>query len=866
MDESGRIPERRDNKRALVERFRRRAHPEETRPVPERFTTIELGSNQEDTPLPIVEFKDVIVDTVSQNQVSIIVAETGAGKSTQVPQYLLEHGFTVGMTQPRRMAARMVSERIDEELTGALGDDAYGLVGLHTAEHNTITDRTRITVLTDGLRLVQELNEREDVENEVLIIDEVHEWNTNIEVLVAWTKNLIKDKPNLRVLLMSASIDAHRLADYYEDTGQRPPIIEVPGRTFGIDKIEEPHSTVLEQVVSYAKAENNILVFLPGVREINDMKRDLEERFADERMADITVLPLHGKLSDEDQRAVDRFYPGPKIILSTNVAQTSLTIKDVDVVVDSGLERRVEIDEEGVQSLRLHAISKADSDQRAGRSGRTHPGVYVLTRLDHDTEYVSYISRDEYPTAEILRSDVDRNTLAVAAAGLNFSELDLFHPVDADSLVQSQHRLRLLGALDERGAITLRGARMNKFPVHPTSSRMLIEAEKYSDEVRAYVAAVVASIEVGKLPSYLYNASKEWKSLTHETRSDHLAQLDIFIHVQDDDTDRELLRGLDIRNVKRARELHRKIVHRSGLKHERLQEHTEKQREEIVECVTAGLVDFIYEASRKDVYVRALGHQATERVISSRSSVTNPGNLVVATPYQYHHPRKGEVRVIETVTAITPRILGRVASALCDWQPYGETKWRNGLPVTEERQVFRNHLPTGDWHEEPSSPSVQLRTDIIAYVIDNPGPAQRSLRTLKKELEKLRRLAGDRVPAFTQDQLVAYIQRATPDDITDPSLVDEYLRRIIYEEDVTLDAFAPAQDRADIYDTSPDSVTCNGVNWPIRYSHGQPRIHINDLASLVHLDQELYLLDGRKIQFLYQRRPYSLDSLQQLTP
>lgn len=865
-NESGTIP-RRPDKTQLLELFRQRLHPTlEQQPIPERFTDVKLGAHDEENPLPVSEYKDLIVDTIAHNQVTIIVAETGAGKSTQVPQYLLEAGYTVTLTQPRRLAANMLSERIGDEIAEAFDDpEQKRLVGLHTAERNTITEDTRIAVVTDGLRLVQELNDRGDVENEILIIDEVHEWNKNIEVLVAWSKRLTKEKPNLRVVLMSATMDAHRLATYFEDTGNKPLVIEVPGRTYGVEKLEKPASTVFDETIAYVKRGNNILAFLPGVREIGDLQYALEGKFELDGKNDITVvLPLHGKLSDEEQKAIGRQYPGYKIIPSTNVAQTSLTIPDMDVVIDSGLERRIEIDEEGVQSLRLHAISKADADQRAGRVGRTHPGIYVLTRLDQNTEYVPYINRDDYPTPEILRSDIDRMTLSVAAAGLNLSDLDLFHPIERESLLQARHRLFLLGALDDDGKITQRGRRMNDFPVHPTLSRMLIEADNYSDEVRAYMSATVSAIEVGKLPSYLYTANKNWRELTDEKQSDHLAQLDIFIATQDMSANREFSAlGLDVRNVARARELHEKIIRRSALRHGTLVPPTEEQRHEIIECVAAGLIDFVYEASGQGTFIRKIGKHATERAISNRSIVTNGSpNWVVATPYQYAHPTKGERHVIENVTVMNPAILGKVAWKLCTYQAQGGIHWRNGQPVQDQRELFRDVIPTGTWREMPAQASDELDQAIFNYVIEHPGNVQRELRKTKKDLEELRRLGGSRIPQLTQNDLMRLIKQAVPAGSTDPSYVDEHLREIVQQEGLTLDGLVPLGLQQEIRNSSPARVEQDGVTLEVSYSNGKARSRV-DMNTILALQKEVLLPNGRQVQLMYEKKSYTLTQLKQ---
>jgi len=317
-------------------------------------------------------------------------------------------------------------------LTKNLGDEAEGLVGCHTAGQNTVVEgKTRITVLTDGLRLVQEYGQREELEHEVLIIDEVHEWNSNIEVLMGQVKQLIKLKPQLRVVILSATMEAEKLADFFADGDKRPPILEIEGRNYEVETIEAPDSTVVEQAANFAADGQNVLIFLPGVREIEDAMSAIKKELESRGIMDATILPLHSKLSKKNQDAVMGMYPGPKIICATNIAQTSITIPDVTRVIMSGLERRTEIDDEGVQSLNLRPVSRADLEQQAGRCGRVEDGIAVLTCLNKDTPFISQASgeRTDYPIPEILRTDVDRNVLLTASAGIDFTELELFHPV-----------------------------------------------------------------------------------------------------------------------------------------------------------------------------------------------------------------------------------------------------------------------------------------------------------------------------------------------------------------------------------------------------------------------------------------------------
>ncbi len=830
----------------------------------ERPPTAEIGEHV----LPVTEHLPEIVATVGKNRISILVAETGAGKTTQVPKGLQRAGFKVSVTQPRRMAARMIAERINQELSLELDNDEHGLVGVHTAAMNTVTRDTRITVLTDGLRLAQELHSElsNEKEEEVLIIDEVHEWNANLEILSAWAIDVLAERPNLRVLLMSATIDAQSLADHIADaTGLQPPIMEVAGRTFGVERLEKPDSTALAEVIDALTSDKTVIAVLPGVREIQDMKDAIDGHFAKTGRHDITTLPLYSKLSDSQQNATTRLYAGPKSILGTEIVQTSMTFSDADVVVDSGVSRRIEIDEEGGESLRLYNVSQAACNQRAGRVGRTHPGTYILTRLNEDTEFVSFNDRDEYPIPEILRSNIDRYVLSLACAGKTLADINLKHKVKPETVDRARHSLYLVGAMDDQGNVTPRGRHMNKFPVHPTSSRMLVEAENYSGEVQSYVAAIAAAMEVGKLPSFLHTANRNWRELSDET-SDHLAQLDLFIATQTMHSSRELADlGLDVRNVERARELYDKIIRRTGTRPQELQPPTEAQREEILECVTAGLVDFVYQKSGRDSYSRVQGLNTLQRDISNRSVVRSQGpNLAVGVPYSYEHP-SGEKHVIDSVSPTTVATLGKVAGWLCTWEQTGSTRWRAGQPNSEQRQMFRGELPTGNWREAPAKPSAAIRAEVIEYVTKAPGAGLRQLREIKKELERLDKLSPESVPQLRENDIEKLIERVAPPEITDPSLLNELIRQAVVSEGISIDVFVSAERREAIYQNSPDVLELSGISLRLRYSNGRVKTRIAHPRDVEGLADEVYLPDGRHVQLTYEKQPVTLEQLKELS-
>lgn len=809
--------------------------------------------------LPVYEYWDEISDAINTNRVVLVVGETGSGKSTQVPQIAYEAGFSVTITQPRRLPATRLDERLRDEMTTVQSDLPADIVGYHTAEKNTTTPNTRIKVVTDGLRLVQDMNSQGEVENEVLIIDEVHEWNVNIEVLIAWTKKLLKENSNLRVVVMSATMDAHRLAEYFAEVcdGVSPPIIEVPGRTFGVEEIEQPRSTIIEQTVKYAMDGKNILVFVPGKREIyetiEELRRQLPKNIADTA----TILPLHSKMSQQAQDRAFQSYGGVKIIVATNVAQTSLTIDDIDVVIDSGLERRTEIDEEGVESLVLHPISQADSKQRAGRAGRVREGIYVLTRLDTDTPYIPFIARQTYPTPEILRSDVDRNVLQVAAAGLDFSDLELFHPVDIRVIDRAKHALRVLGALDDDNKITALGCKMNAYPVGPALARMLVEAQQYSPQTRAYMSAIAASMEMGGLPNFGYNIGKRWKKLTEEKSSDLLMQLDVFIAAQTMKPFDMLEFDLDIKNVTRAQEHHDKIAKRSNAQVGILPPPSPQQREHLKQCIYTGMIDYAYEYIGSSTYSRLSGDNEQPREISNRSVVIGRPKLVFGSPWRVEYMKDGAPRVkhiVEQVTTVeSAAVLGQIAINMCCWVPEGDLVWRQGRLMEVQKLRLYGHA-TGDSREVEAVPSPELRDRIIAHVIENPGPAQRQLRVIKKTLEDLQHLTRTKVPQLTQDMLLAWINEAAPDDVTDPSVIDKNLNKKIYREGINLDYFIPAEERQDILNNAPETITAYGVTLHLRYRGGWAVVHDYDPVVVAAFPEDVFLPNGSLVRFRVGRK------------
>lgn len=241
--------------------------------------------------LPIAQYCEQIVSAVDSSQAVVITAETGAGKSTQVPQFLAEQGYEVVVTQPRVVAARSVAERVREEVVAKYGDDFKEFVGYRTARERGDSAASQILFATDGLQLVRELSGHGVGKKQALVLDEVHEWNENMEVLVAWAKRRMREDPNFKVVTMSATMEADKLSKYFADDGKREvPVVEVPGRTFEVKKSEG--GDVANEAIKLAQAGKNTLVFVPGEAEINQVIAELERA----KIPGASILPLHGQM------------------------------------------------------------------------------------------------------------------------------------------------------------------------------------------------------------------------------------------------------------------------------------------------------------------------------------------------------------------------------------------------------------------------------------------------------------------------------------------------------------------------------------------------------------------------------------------
>ena len=592
--------------------------------------------------LPTREFASEIVNAVDENQVTILTAETGAGKSTQVPQYLAEHGYSrIIVTQPRILAARNLTLRVREEWAERNTEDSNEIIGYRTAHERDDSGKSKILYCTDGLQLVRELTGIGTNPGQILVLDEVHEWNENMEVLVAWAKKRAQEEPNFKVLVMSATFDVESLAEYFGGAT----IFKIPGRHFEVKK--RTGEDILSELFTQLETPGrNILTFLPGKSEIQDVSDAIIKK-ADK--AGVPVIPLHSQLEMEEQQKAFGKYKNSKIILSTNIAQTSVTIDDIDMVIDSGLERRSEV-RNGVEGLFISQISQADCLQRAGRAGRTKPGEYILAAYN-TMPCLPFEERPEYPTPEILRKHIDRLTLRLANIGIDIETLDFYHDPSKAAIKRAKRTLVALGALTKTGEITGIGREMERFPVQSNYARMLVEVGKYSAEVKAKLATIIAIAEIDGIVKNgtLYTG---WRRFTSQTKSDLLAQYDVLLAIESGQIDEEKYEDLGIiyKNVLKARETEERLlrdlnVEKSG------QKITKTEEESLMKSIVAGQIDQLWTLGDRRLYENI--YNGDKREISS-GSVVKSYNLIAATAFDLQIPTpSGELEVLHLIQGAT---------------------------------------------------------------------------------------------------------------------------------------------------------------------------------------------------------------------
>jgi len=496
-----------------------------------------------DDSLPIAAKRDEIKAALEKHQVLVIAGETGSGKTTQLPKICLEigrgvHGL-IGHTQPRRLAARSVATRVAEEIGTPLGE----LVGYQVRFEDQSKDSSLIKLMTDGILLAETQHDRFLERYDTIIVDEAHERSLNIDFLLGFLKTLLPRRPDLKVIITSATIDLERFSEHFDGA----PIVEVSGRTYPVEtwyrplaaEIDEDGNRVeddltvdqgilaaLDEIAAHERSvgqrPGDVLVFLPGEREI----RDAAEVLRKANLKFTEVLPLYARLTPAEQQKIFQPRPGRKIVLATNVAETSLTVPGIRYVIDSGTARISRYSYRAkVQRLPIEAVSQASANQRKGRCGRVEPGICIRLYSEED-----FLGRPEFTDPEILRTNLAAVILQMLHLRLgDIQDFPFIEPPDGKAISDGFNLLQELSAVNRENQLTPMGRQLARLPIDPRLGRMLLEAAQQGSLAEVLIVASALSVQdVRERPADRQQAADQAHAQWKDPDSDFAALINLW--------------------------------------------------------------------------------------------------------------------------------------------------------------------------------------------------------------------------------------------------------------------------------------------------------------------------------------------------
>ncbi|MFC0676093.1 ATP-dependent RNA helicase HrpA [Brachybacterium hainanense] len=827
--------------------------------------------------LPVSQRREDIQQAIRENQVVVIAGATGSGKTTQIPKMLLEMGYggrgrLIGHTQPRRIAARSVAQRIASELGEKLGE---GTVGYQVRFTREVSRGARLKLMTDGILMAEIAHDRLLRRYDAIIIDEAHERSLTIDVILGYLRQILPERPDLKVVITSATIDPERFAEHFGSrlpSGElRPaPIIEVSGRTYPVeiryrplvldaeledeDELEDIHSIErdLGQAITDAVDElidegpGDILVFLPGEREIREIQEALQAHLTRSGRTGrgrlpVEVLPLFGRLSAADQQKI--FSPraqgtSRRIVLATNVAETSLTVPGITYVVDSGLARISRYSQRTkVQRLPIEPISQASANQRSGRSGRTSPGVAIRLYSEEDFE-----ARPAFTEPEILRTSLASVVLLMTSLGLGDVESFPFvEPPASRAIADGVRLLEELRAIETDPTapggrrLTDIGRQLARFPLDPRMARMLIEADRLGAlrEVLIIVAGLSIQDPRERPLGQEQQARQKHKRFEDET-SDFLSYLNLWNHLEERRRD---LSGSAFRREVRADHLHYLRIREWWDLHQQLREmakdaelHTSSNDASplaIHQSLLAGLLSHVglYEERSRE-YAGARG---------ARFALW-PGSALAK-------KRPDLVMVAELVE--TSRLWGRTAARI-------DPAWVEEIGA----HVVRRSYSAPHWstkrasamaHEKVTLYGVQIVADrVTAYGTVDPELSRdifiqnalvegdwttrhhffRDNRALIAQLEELEAKTRRRDLLISDEQLFRFYDARIPQKVVSGRHFDSWWKTQRHETPDLLtlteqDLLDPEADLTGLARDFPDTWVQGDLTLPLRYSFGE---------------------------------------------
>lgn len=750
--------------------------------------------------LPVVARREEILRVIQDNQVVIICGETGSGKTTQLPKLCLElqRGVSkmIGHTQPRRIAARTVASRIAGELNSTLGH----AVGYKVRFSDKISTDSYIKLMTDGILLAETQGDPKLQAYDTLIIDEAHERSLNIDFLLGYLKRLLPKRPDLKVIVTSATIDADRFSTHFSHA----PVIEVTGRTYPVEVRYRPVATdddadydiyqaILDAVDEITRiGTGDILVFLPGEREIRETAEALRKHHFDRPrpgMSGMELLPLFARLSVKDQERI--FKPGNsrRIVLATNVAETSLTVPGIHYVIDTGQARINRYSYRNkVEQLQVEKISQASANQRAGRCGRLANGVCIRLYAEED-----YLSRPEFSDPEILRSSLAAVILRMKSLKIGDVEnFPFLQPVQPRMIADGYQLLTELGAVDENKQLTSIGWRLTKFPIDPKIARMILAAKHENCLSEILIIASALSLQDPRdRPFERQDAADNAHQRFQDERSDFLGFLRLWDFfdglLKHKKSNRKLIAQcqehfLSHRRMREWREIHGQLqvlVKELGLKPNQVP----AGYDEIHRALLAGLLGNIgFKSDKDNEYQGARGIKFS----------IFPGSVL----------RKGKAKwivaaeLVETtklygrcVAKIDPSWLEKIAGQLCK-KHYFDAHWEKksaqvtayervtlyGLTVTPKRRVHYGPINPREARE------IFIRGALVAGDADIRAPFFEHNRRLIREVEELEHKTRRQDVLVDEQEIYAFYDARIPERVYNGAAFDKWRKQAERED------------------------------------------------------------------------------------
>ncbi|MEV7433233.1 ATP-dependent RNA helicase HrpA [Streptomyces griseoviridis] len=804
--------------------------------------------------LPVSQKKDVIAEAIRDHQVVIVAGETGSGKTTQIPKICMELGRGVrgmiGHTQPRRIAARTVAERVAEELDTPLGQ-AVGWKVRFTDQVDP--DATFVKLMTDGILLAEIQTDRELRAYDTIIIDEAHERSLNIDFLLGYLAQLLPRRPDLKVVITSATIDPERFSRHFGEA----PIIEVSGRTYPVevryrplleDVTEESADSDRDQITAICDAveelqgegKGDILVFLSGEREIRDTADALEKK----KYRFTEVLPLYARLSHAEQHRVFQPHTGRRIVLATNVAETSLTVPGIKYVIDPGFARISRYSHRTkVQRLPIEPVSQASANQRKGRCGRTSDGICVRLYSEDD-----FNARPEFTDAEILRTNLASVILQMTAAGLgDIEKFPFIDPPDHRNIRDGVQLLQELGALDPaqqdvRKRLTDTGRKLAQLPVDPRLARMVLEADRNGCAREVMVIAAALSIQDPReRPADKQAQADQQHARFKDETSDFLAYLNLWRYVREQQRERgsssfrrmckqEYLNFLRIREWQDIYTQLRAVAKQMDIRVEEAAE-SDAPADRIHVSLLAGLLSHIGMKDVKDAGAESGRGSGKNEYLGARSAkfAIFPGSALFKKPPRF---------VMSAELVETSRLWARVNARIePEWveplaghlvkRTYSEPHWEKdqaavvayekvtlyGVPIVAQRKVnygridpevsrelfIRNALVEGDWRTHHK------------FFADN--------RRLLSEVEELEHRARRRDIVVDDETLYDFYEQRVPEHVVSGAHFDSWWKHKRQEQPEFLDF-----ERAMLIRESAEAVT--KADYPDSWRQGQLKFRV----------------------------------------